>query len=71
MEVLPEPLDPELIQKLLEISHTGIAQIYEIFCLGCEIYLISEHLRGVPVDCARGGLTGRQIQTIGIFPLFA
>lgn len=66
MEVLPEPLDPELIQKLLEILHPGIAQIYEIFSLGCGVYLISEHLRGVPVDCVRGGLTGQQIQTIGI-----
>jgi serine/threonine protein kinase len=66
MEVLPEPLDPEFIQKLLEISHPDIAQIYEILSFGCEIYVISEHLRGVPVDCVRGGLTGRQIQTIGI-----
>ena len=65
MEVFPGQIDPGLIQKLLGISHPGIAQIYDSFSIGSDTYVVSESIEGVRLDRLEGGLTAGQIRRVG------
>lgn len=66
MEVFLGPIELKMIRRLLEISHPGIAQIYDAFSTGSLTYVVSEYTSGVTLDRLEGMLTAQQIRTLGI-----
>jgi serine/threonine protein kinase len=65
-EIVPGRMDPKLIQRLYEISHPCIAQIFDIFPIGANTYVISDGTPGVTLDRLEGMLTAQQLRIIGI-----
>ncbi len=66
VEVVPWQIEAELMKKLLEISHPGVAKIYDIFSAGSHTYVLSEYTSGPTLDCLDGVLTTHQVRMLGI-----
>ncbi len=66
MEALRGPIDPQLILRLLGVSHPGIAQIFDILSEESTVYLFSQYFHGVTLDRLEGMLTAEQIRRAGI-----
>jgi hypothetical protein len=65
MEVRRGRLDPILAERLFSLSDPRISPIYDIFALGFDTCLVSEHIDGVRLDQMEGLLSNAQIRTAG------